>query len=233
MSPIPSDASPVYGIDLSAFSLDALRDFLKHGDLLPGHRILKDNLDARFAVLAAHGVTNVQQIVDTLTTKNAVERFVKQTGLPPDYLTVLRRHVRGYIPAPVNFAEIPGIDPQVIERLAKAGISHTKHLFERAYRRAERDKLAQQIGIAEADMLELIQFTDLARMGWVGPIGVRLFHAAGATTVETLATLNLDAFHGRVLAVNQQRQYMKVKLGRKDIALCIDMAKKLPKAIEY
>jgi hypothetical protein len=215
------------------FSLEALHDFLKHGDLLPSHRILKDDLDAHFSALAARGIRNVQQIVDTLTTKNAIERFAGKTRIPPDYLTILRRHVRGYIPAPVNFADIPDIDPQVVERLAKAGVGHTKHLFERAHRRAERHMLAQQIGLTEAEMLQLIQFTDLARMGWVGPIGVRLFHAAGATSVETLATLDLDAFHERVLAVNQERQYMKVKLARKDIALCRDMAKKLPRVIEY
>jgi hypothetical protein len=222
-----------YGIDLAAFRLDTLRDFLAHGDLLPSHRVLRDNLDAHFAALAAGGIANVQQIVNTLTTPKAVERFASKTGIPLDYLTILRRHVRGYIPNPVNFAEIPGIAPQVVEQLAEVGIKHTKHLFEQARTYTARVALAQRTGIAEAVMLELIQLTDLARIGWVGPIGVRLFHAAGAVTVTALLALNLDTFYAQVIAVNQERQYMKVKLTRKDIALCVDMAKKLPNVIEY
>jgi hypothetical protein len=195
--------------------------------------VLRDNLDAHFAALAAQGITSVQQIVDALTTKKAVERFAGQTGIPVDYLTILRRHARGYIPRPVSLAEIPGLDPLVVERLAGAGIHHTKHLFERARVRAERAALAQQLGIGEAAMLELIQLTDLSRMGWVGPIGVRLFYEAGARTVEALTAFDPDAFYERVIAVNHERSYTKVTLARKDIALTVEMAKKLPDAIEY
>lgn len=228
----PPDAAS-YGIDLSAMSLSELRGTLKYGDLLPSHQPLRDHLDVHFDALAACGIADAQELVDAMHTKKAVEQLAKASGIPSDYLTLLRRHVRGYIPNPVDFADIPGIDPQLVERLARAGIKHTQHLFERARRRADREALARETGIADAVMLELIQLTDLARMGWVGPIGVRLFHEAGAVTVNALMALNLDAFHQQVLAVNAARAYMRVKLGRKDIALCIQMAKKLPDAIEY
>ena len=175
--------SDSYGIDLEAFSLAALQDVLAHGDLLPSHRVLRDNLAAHFATLAAHGITNVQQLVNTLTTKAAVERFAAQTGIPRDYLTLLRRHVRGYIPNPVNLAAIPGLDVEVVKRLAAVGITTTRHLSEQARTRAARAALVQQIGIAAPVMEELMQLTDLARIGWVGPIGVCLFHEAGAHTV--------------------------------------------------
>ncbi len=222
-----------YGIDLEAFSLNTLKDFLAYGDLLPSHQVLRDNLETHFAALAARGLSNVQQLVETLTTKKALERFASQTAIPLDYLTILRRHVRGYIPSAVNFDEIPGLEPQIVQRLEAAGIKHTRHFYERARTRAARDALAQQAGIPATALLELLQLTDLSRLGWVGPIGVRLFHAAGAHTVQVLQSLDPDAFYERVTAVNRERQYTKVTLARKDIALTVEMAKKLPNSIEY
>lgn len=222
-----------YGIDLEAFSLEALYDVLAHDELLPSHQVLRENLAAHFAALAAHGITNVQQLVDTLTTRTALERFAGRTGVPVDYLTLLRRHVRGYIPRPVNLTDIPGLDAEVVGRLAAVGIKHTRHLFAQARTRAARTALAQQLDIAEPVMEELIQLTDLARIGWVGPIGVRLFHDAGAHTAAVLKSLDPEAFHARVMAINQERQYTNVRLGRKDIALVLKMASKLPSAIAY
>ena len=225
--------NPPYGIDLTAFRLESLQDSLAHGDLLPSHRPLCEGLDRHFLVLSAHGIAHVQQLVDTLTTKTAVERFAAQTGIPVDYLTLLRRHVRGYIPNPIQFADIPGIDDDVLKRLAKAGINHTKQLFERARMRTDRSALEVQTGINAAAMLEMIEITDLSRIGWVGPIGVRLFHQAGAHTTALLAAFDPDVFYALMNEVNQERQYTRATITRRDVALIIDIAKKMPDAIEY
>lgn len=225
--------SRTYGIDLTTFTLESLQGFLAHGDLLPSHRMLREKLDSHFSNLVAYGIANVQQLVDKLTTKKAVERFASETGIPINYLTILRRHVRGYIPRPINFAEIPGLDEEVVKRLAKVGIKHTKHLFERACCRADRTALMQQAGIAETVMQELIELTDLSRLGWVGPIGVRLFHDAGARTAAVLEALDADACYERVMAVNREQHYTRATITRRDIALIIETARRLPSIIEY
>lgn len=225
--------TPPYGIDLTAFELTSLQDFLAHGDLLPSHLALREGLDRHFAVLAKQGLMQVQQLVDALTTKKAVERFAAQTGIPVDYLTLLRRHVRGYIPNPINFADIPGMDEDVLKRLTEAGITHTKQLFERARTRTNRSALQAQTGIDAAAMRELIELTDLSRIGWVGPIGVRLFHQAGAHTADILASFDPDTFYARMSEVNRERQYTRAVITRRDVGLIIDIAKKMPDVIEY
>ncbi len=225
--------NPPYGIDLTVFSLDSLQAFLAHGDLLPSHLALREGLDHHFSVLAAQGIAQVQQLVDALTTKKAVERFAAQTAIPVDYLTLLRRHVRGYIPNPINLADIPDIDHDVLKRLAEAGISHTKQLFEQARTRTDRSALEAQTGINAAAMRELIELTDLSRIGWVGPIGVRLFHQAGAYTAAVLAAFDPDAFHARMSEVNRERQYTRAVITRRDVGLIIEIAKKMPDVIEY
>lgn len=222
-----------YGIDLTTFTLESLREFLAHGDLLPSHRVLREELNGHFSTLAAHGITNVQQLVDKLTTKKAVERVASETGIPINYLAILRRHVRGYIPSPISFAEIPGLDEEVLRRLAGVGIKHTQHLFERAHCRADRTTLIQQTGIAEPMMLELVELTDLSRLAWVGPIGVRLFHEAGARAVAVVTTLEADTFCERIIAVNRERQYTRATITRRDIVLIFETARKLPSVIEY
>lgn len=227
------DSSDGYGIDLNTFSLDTLRNFLAHGDLLPGHRMLRTDLEPYFAALAARDIHSVQQLVNQLTTPKAVATVAAATGIPLVYLTVLRRHVRGYIPAAVDLDAIPDVDAAVITRLAEAGIRHTHHLYTRARTRVGRAALMKQADIPDAIMLELIQLTDLARVSWIGPIGVRLYHAAGAFTTTILAAMDPDTFYQQVMAVNRERQYTRAKITSRDMVRTIALAKQLPPTIEY
>jgi hypothetical protein len=222
-----------YGIDLEAYSLQALYDHLVTATLMPGHRPLLENIEEQFSALASHGIRNAQQIVDALTTKKAQEKFAAETGIPLDYLTLLRRHVRGNIPNPIEFAEIPGLDSALVERLAAAGLKHTRHFYDRARTRETRAALSQQTGLTSAEMLELLRLTDLSRLGWIGPVGVRLFLEAGATSVETLAGLDPDAFYDQLMAVNREKQFTRATITRRDIGLVLETARKLPPTVEY
>ncbi len=227
------DSSDGYGIDLAAFSLEELRYRLATEDLLPSHRVLRDGLDVRLDALAALGVTNVQQLVDALPTPKAVERVAAQSGTPVEWLTILRRHVRGYIPAPVVIAEIPGLDGELVARLAAAGIKETKQLFVRARTRAARAALAADLALDPAALDELMVLTDLARVGWIGPIGVRWFAAAGVRSAAALAGADADLLCETLAAANSGKTYTKVTLGHKDVALAIAAAQRLAPAIEF
>jgi hypothetical protein len=221
-----------YGIDLEAFSLQSLRDRLAHGDLLPSHRPLRENLDVYMASLAALGIDSVQQLVDLLTTPKAVEKAAARTGIPVAYLTLLRRHVRGYIPSPVPLAEIPACDATLVQALACAGIKETKQLFVRGRTHAGRAALAAELAVDANALTPLLEMADLARVGWIGPLGVRWFHTAGIRSAAALAAADADTLHARLLEVNRVYGYTKVTLGRKDIDATIATARSLPPGIE-
>lgn len=222
-----------YGMDLAAFSLDALRHRLAGEQLLPSHRVLRDELDPRLDALAALGLATVQQLVDALTTPKAVERVAAQTGIPVEWLTILRRHVRGYIPAPVVIAEIPELPGDLVATLAAAGIKDTRQLFGRARTRAARAALAAALAIDPAALAELMQLTDLARVGWIGPIGVRWFAAAGINSAAALAAADADELCAALAAANSRHAYTRVTLGRNDAALAIAAAQRLAPVIEF
>ena len=223
-----------YHLDLEQFSLERFWHILETGELLPSHRILKEQLHERFAMLEEMGIQNLKQLVDALSTPKRIEQFAERSSLPQEYLAILRRRTKVYTPEPVPLKEFSGIDAEHIERLAAIGIKQTRQLYERAASKAGRANLARQSGVPVSILLELVQLSDLVRAGWVGPIFARLFHEAGAQTLETLSQVDVEPFFDRLCTINEEHQYTKafatVKI--KDLVACIEIARMLPKEIE-
>ena len=127
-----------YHMDLERFSLQKLRDIVEDGELLPSERVLEDEVAERFDALESMGITNLRNLTTTLSTKKKIERFSQESGLPQDYLTVLRRRAGMYTPRPKPLKGMLGIEPEHVERLTSVGVKDTKQLFERAQSRQER-----------------------------------------------------------------------------------------------
>jgi len=225
--------SDSYYIDLTQFSLERLKHSLTTYMTIPSYRILLEDIDARFEHLQSMGIDNLQVLIDTLKTKPRVASFAAESGLPHDYVVVLRRAAGNYLPKPRKLSDFPEVDPATIEKLAAAGIKHTKHLFERAKTKQERSELSQLTGVSEDDLLELVKLSDLARIVGVGPRFARLFYETGLDTLEKLITASPEDLYERLIAVNQERNYTKTMASLKDVALCNQMAKDLPKVIEF
>jgi hypothetical protein len=222
-----------YGPDLSQFTLARLRQIVESGDLLPSHRILGEHVAERFAVLEAHGIQTLADILDRLKTKPRLAQFAAESGLPEDYLVILRRKANGYVPNPANLADIPGVAADHAQKLAAIGIKHTRHLFERGLTPAGRAALAAESGVPPDAILELVQLADIVRAGYVGPVYARLIHLAGARDLPALAAQDPAAFFARLCAVNVEHQFTKARFTQKDIAATIAMAQEIPAAIVY
>ena len=89
-----------YHMDLEQFSLEQLRQIVESGDLLPSEKILEQETAERFAVLASVGIRNLKDLTSAPSSKTKIERFSQESGLPQDYLIVLRRRARIYTPRP-------------------------------------------------------------------------------------------------------------------------------------
>ncbi len=225
--------STPYTLNLEAFSLARLQDILETGDVLPGRRILKEHLAERFAFLESMGIGNLKALIDVLSTPKKVAAFSQRSGLPEDYLTILGRQARSYVPGPVYLKDIPGLDPAYVAALAAIGIRQTKQLFERTVSPQERDAVCRLTKIPAQALLEMVQLSDLVRAGWVGPIFARLLYEAGARTLQQLTSASPDELFERAQAINHEQHLTRASFSSKDVAACIEMAKELPQDIQY
>ena len=111
-----------YYIDLQAYSLQKLKSMLQSMRLIPSQRILLEGIDARFQILEASGIHNLAALQARLKTKKKLQAFAVQSGIPEDYLTVLRREASSWTPKPVILADFPQVDSQAVAKLGQRGI---------------------------------------------------------------------------------------------------------------
>ncbi len=92
---IEGDAAMSYSPDLSVLAIQDYRDMLKHKDLLPGRRLLLEGLDGHFASIADRGIADVAALQRALSTPKKRAAFAATTGIPDEYLVLLRREIGG------------------------------------------------------------------------------------------------------------------------------------------
>ena len=222
-----------YHMDLTQFSLTRLRQMLEGGNLLPSEQLLGEDMAGRFERLASLGIANLQDLADRLGTKKKLVRFAEVSGLPEDYLVILRRRVGTYTPKPVALIKFPGIDATHVERLAAVGIKHSKHLFERARSKEDRAELAVQAGVPEEALLELVKLSDLVRASYVGPVYARLLYEAGVDTLAKLAESEGESLLARMIAVNEEKRITKAAMPDEDLGPWLETVKLIPQVIAY
>jgi len=222
-----------YYIDLEGFSLERFKEVLETKELSPGRVILKEGLDERFEVLDSMGISNLQALWDALKTKKRVASFADDSGLSQEYLVVLRREVGSYIPKPVNLKELPDIEAETIERLARAGIKTTKHLFDRAKTKRQRAELSEELGIPPEVVLELVKLSDLARIVGVGPVFARILYEAGTDRLEAFVTQSPDELLAKTREVMVSRGDRPGHIREEDMEYCLETARLLPQVVEY
>jgi hypothetical protein len=148
--------SDPYYINFKEFSLERFKHILESEEVMPARQILKEDINERFEVLVSMGIQNLSDLITALSTKKKIAPFSKKSGLPAEYLIILRREARSYIPKPVYLREIPGVDKEDVKKLAAFGITHSKHLFEHGQTKEKREALSAATGVPMESLLELV-----------------------------------------------------------------------------
>jgi hypothetical protein len=221
-----------YYLDFSLFSMEKLKYKLTHFPLIPSHKILLDEIDARFEILANNGIINLEQLSSTLKNKDHLASFSQKTGIPEKYLEILVRHIGIYRPEPNLINQFPGIDPLHQQKLAALGIKNSKQLLEQAHTSVLRQALSDKSGIPVDCILEYARLADLSRAGYVGPIFARLLYDAGAVSIRSLSAFDAQDLFDLVMQVNQDKSYTKGSFQAKDLAWSIAIARELPIILE-
>ena len=187
----------------------------------------------RFTCLEQNGIENLEQLQKALKTKSDVQFYAKTTGLPLDYLTVLRREVNSYQPKPIDFKEFPGVNGDVVRKLSNIGIKNTEHLFPTILTAVDRLEFAERNQIALEELLELTKLTDVSRARWVGPTFARLLIESDYDTVEKIAGADVGELYRDLVRVNQANAIYKGRFGQEDMDLWVNMVRDVPRVIQF
>jgi hypothetical protein len=222
-----------YYIELKSIGIDNYKTKLAASPLLPSRMILKNKIDERFEVFKNFGIKNVQELQQFLKKKSNWHELSKNELLTDEYLTILLRELNSIQPKPNKIKEFIGIDPEVVAKLEKAGLTDTAKLYNVIQTNEKRNNLAQKTGISPAEIFELTCLTDLSRIKWTGPTFARMLFDAGINSVEKASKADYTDLHKIINQLNKERNYFKGQIGLNDMKLFVDAAKDVPLDIEY
>lgn len=217
-----------YHIDLEKYSLEKFKSNLKSRDLIPSRVSLKDDLDERFEILEINGISNIKELIEALKTKPKIESFSKQTGLSIEYLTLLRREAKSYLPNPIRLDKFSGIPAEYVANLEIAGITNSRQLFNEARSKEQRKQLSQTAGCPIDILNELVCLSDLSRAYGVGPVFARMIYDVGVETIEAFTELTADDF----IKIYEEKTRKKADFGAHEIQFSLELAKELDVAVE-
>ena len=216
-----------YYIDLQNIGLEAFRDKLKSADLLPGRRVLKNNLETNFQKLKNSGVANLEELLEKTKNKKKAADFVKQSRIDEKYLTILIREIKSYRQAPCKLKEFPDIPAEVSSRLERAGMINTFQLYNKVLTLESRDKLSSETGISPEWILKLARLADLCRIRWVNHSFASILQETGYASAQDVAKANVAEMYKKVNLFIEEKGLFKIRIGLHDIKLCVEAANDL------
>lgn len=212
-----------YHLDPEKISLEQFRCSLESRELIPSRVVLKENLTERFAILSSIGISNLKDLLSSLKSKEKIGNISERTGLPVDYLTILKREAGSYFPNPVPLDKFSGVDTQVLLKLEKLGLKNSKQIVNATRTRGERQKLCMETGISEQYLMELVYLSDLVRLYGVGPAFARLLYDVEIKSVDSF----LEYGPREIVRIYEEKTGKKADFAEKDIQFSHEMAREL------
>jgi hypothetical protein len=217
-----------YHIDSEKYSLQQFKESLRSREMIPSRVSLKDNLEERFRILENSGIRNHKELMDKLKTKPRIEQFSKETGLAIDYLTLLNREAKSYLPNPIRLDKFPGVDRKAVEKLEAVGIKNSRHLFNAAKDRTEREQLSGRTEIPIEILDELVGLSDLSRAYGVGPVFARMIYDVGIKSIQELIAYTAED----LIRIYEQKTQKKTDFGVNEIQFSLELARELESMVE-
>ena len=197
-----------YSLDLQQITVTEYESMLKSQNLLPGRRILLEDIERRFEAIRSLGIDTAERLKKELSTPQKLAAVAAKSGIPEEYLVILKRELGSVEQKPVPLASFPDLDAALLQSLERKGIRDSKDYLERA----------------AGTSAELDALCNLVRINGVGAVAARAFFEAGYCSVSDVARAVAAEMLTRVSAVNEQKKYYNAKLGVKDMQFCIDFA---------
>jgi len=102
-----------------------------------------------------------------------------------------------------------GVSPELQKMFAAVGVKYTQQLLEQGKTVAQREELAQQLGISIKSLTELVGRADMMRLRGIGGDLSLLLKEAGVLSCKALCEQNVERLHKRLgeLHIGQRIAY--------------------------
>ena len=132
-----------------------------------------------------------------------------------------------------SLGDFRGVDPSHIQALARHNIRNVSQMLAAGQTPGQRSQISKQTGIPEEAILELVRLSDLARIPGVKGIRARLYMDAGIDSLDRLAALEAEELCRRVVDFVEQTGFNGIPTLPAEARFTVEMAKKLPRVVEY
>lgn len=197
-----------YNISLESLTIHEYKNLLKQQNLLPGRRILWQDIEENFVLFERQGIKSIAELKKIISSPKKIAAFASESGISEEYLTILKREIGSLEQRPVLLSDFPDIDASLLDELSVLGLRTSK-----AYWNQKQDFTD-----------ELFCLCDLVRINGVGPLAARAFYEAGYQSVLEISEADPQEMLEKASEVNKRHHYYKVKPGIKDIQFCINFA---------
>jgi hypothetical protein len=134
---------------------------------------------------------------------------------------------------PFSLATFRGVHPGYVGKLASEGIRNVTQMLEAGRTPSDRQALAEKTGIPLEAILEYVKLSDLARISGTKGIRVRLYHDAGADTLEKLTRWDPVELRAMLVDFVERTGFDGIAPLPKEVASAVATAERLPKVVEY
>jgi predicted flap endonuclease-1-like 5' DNA nuclease len=133
----------------------------------------------------------------------------------------------------VKIDVIEGIGARHGEALSRAGVTHVRHLLQRAASSSGREALARETGLSAGQLLEWVNHLDLMRIRGVGAEYSDLLEAVGVDSSAELARRHPARLAALLAETNAARPLVRRVPSEKVLAGWISEARTLPRLITH
>lgn len=222
-----------YYIDFSKITLDKFKMMLESTYLLPSQQILKDKMDSRFEVIKSQDINNLEQLKQALKNKNKINSFSKETSLPVDYLTVLRRVINSYHPTPRKIKDFIELSKETKDKLENIGIKTTPQLYDKLAAKKSRNTLKKELNVDDEEILLLAKLTDVSRLRYVNPAFATLLVNSDYDTVSNIRNADYQELYKELVRINEDKKFYKGRINLKDMKFLVNDTEHLSLDVEY
>ena len=131
-----------------------------------------------------------------------------------------------------SLKEFYEVNMEVVNKLARIGIKNVDQMLETGKTIKQRKELSKQLDVSEKDILELVELSDITRIGYAKSKLAKLYHTAGFDTPTKIAKYTPEELYKHFKEYVDSSGWDGMVPNPSDLVNNIESAKKLKEIVE-